>query len=246
MNLKFLIGNSINNMIEFIINKNYKLLAFIPNGRFLSLDLKRSTQVINTIFDVGANIGQSALHFNSAFRTADIHCFEPVGATYKRLILNVRKYSAIKCYQIALGEGSQTLYIKANSDSELNSLKVNSPVVDKDSIKVDVESANAFCVEKGINNIDLLKIDVEGFELEVLKGFDTTFLKQKVKFIYAEAGFDKFDPTKTYYSQLAEYLNEHDFIISGFYEPFRWGKSKLRLGFCNILFTNLNYFENKN
>jgi hypothetical protein len=46
-------------------------------------DIGRSGCKISTIFDVGANVGQSALKFQEAFPRARIHSFEPVSATYK-------------------------------------------------------------------------------------------------------------------------------------------------------------------
>jgi hypothetical protein len=102
-------------------------------------------------------------------------------------------------------------------------------------------TGTAFCSQHNIVSIDLLKIDVEGFEMEVLNGFSEDFLRSQVKFIYSEVGFDKDDRLKTHFSILAAYLSDRNFILSGFYEPFRWGTSKLKLGFCNVLFVNLNY-----
>jgi len=97
-----------------------------------------------------------------------------------------------------------------------------------------------------IQSIDLLKIGTEGYELEVLKGFDDAFLKEKVKFIYAEVGFGRTDIFKTHYADIEAYLTNLGFVTSGFYEPNRWGKKKLKLGFCNALFTNatlINVYE---
>jgi len=95
----------------------------------------------------------------------------------------------------------------------------------------------------GITHIDLLKINTEGYELQVLNGFNEDFLKQKVKFIYAEAGFEKDDVLKNNYADLDARLKHLGFTTSGFYEPFRWGKHKLRLGFCNVLFVNINLLD---
>jgi hypothetical protein len=58
-----------------------------PSGLSLAYDLKRilGDVPVNTIFDVGANIGQTALYFNKHFPGADIYSFEPVKATFNTL-----------------------------------------------------------------------------------------------------------------------------------------------------------------
>jgi len=84
-------------------------------------------------------------------------------------------------------------------------------------------------------------VDVEGYEVNVLNGFGN-FLKTNIKMIYSEVGFDKRDPYKTYISDLLEAANDNGFIISGFYEPYRWGKGKLNV-FYNVLLINTNLID---
>jgi len=241
--VKLFLGQSINNSITALINSNYKLLPYIPNGRYVTLDIMRSEEQINTIFDVGANIGQTCLSFIKAFPASTIYSFEPVSKTFEQLGTNARKYANIKCFNLALGTKRESVSILSNQDTEINSLKNIVKSDDTRAVCIDVETAWNFCKDNDISSIDLLKIDTEGYELEVLMGFDKDFLKNKVKFIYAETGFDRGDPLKTNYTDLASYLSGQGFVTSGFYEPFRWGKAKLRLGFCNVLFINTNLIK---
>src|SRR4051812_36845319 len=66
----------------------------------------------STIFDVGANVGQTALKFAIAFPEARIFCFEPVTSTLRKLGKNVQGFRSITCHQLALGAeaGEATIY----------------------------------------------------------------------------------------------------------------------------------------
>jgi len=55
---------------------------YLPVGADLRLDLGRLGISVNTLFDVGANVGQSSLRFRKDFPRASIWCFEPVKSTY--------------------------------------------------------------------------------------------------------------------------------------------------------------------
>ena len=179
--LNYLIGVSINKLVIGLINSNYKALRFITNGTYFTLDLKRSGEHVNTIFDVGANIGQSCLSFTESFPNAQIYSFEPISDTYDNLKTNAQKYSSIHCVKSALGDEQKELEISLQPDPEANSLKVVIENIDSKVETITVDTGENFCRDNNIQSIDLLKIDTEGYELEVLKGFDDAFLKEKVK-----------------------------------------------------------------
>lgn len=238
MNLKLQIGKLIDSSINSLINKDHNSLKFIPIGRYLTLDLKRANAQIEVVFDVGANIGQTSLNLIKSFPQSYIHSFEPIKKTYASLVQNTKPYTHITNNQFALGDQSHTLNIATHSDSELNSLVNIVGESALESEEINIWTGINYCRDKNITHIDLLKIDTEGYELKVLEGFTADFLRENVNYIYAEVGFDKTDPLKTHYSDLEEYLSKKGFITTGFYEPYRWGKNKFRLGFCNVLFTN--------
>ncbi|MET4083612.1 FkbM family methyltransferase [Pedobacter sp. UYP30] len=244
MSLKLIIGRLINNFIIKLYDFDYRLLNFIPNGRYLNLDLKRASISIDNIFDVGANTGQTSLGFVNSFPKSRIFTFEPVASTFSILAKNTTKFPQIKNFNIALGHVQERLSIINQNDSETNSLKSLVSPDDVSAIMINVSTGTLFCEENNITTIDILKIDTEGFEMNVLMGFDKLFLEGKVKCIYAEVGFDRNDNFKTMFTDIEAYLNKLGFLTSGFYEPYRWGNTKLRLGFCNVLFINTNLIQN--
>ncbi|MDB5150604.1 MAG: methyltransferase FkbM [Mucilaginibacter sp.] len=238
MSIKLQVGKIIGSSIDKLIELNYKLTPFIPTGRILPLDLKRANIYPRNIFDVGANIGQTANYFIRHFPDADIYCFEPVDATYKKLVSNINNTN-IHTFNEGLGATIQTNTINKNDASGSSSLK-NDDGRFSGTEKVKINTAQNFCIQKQITAIDLLKMDVEGYELEVLSGLGP--MLKNVKMIYSEVGFNNGDPYKTYYPDLLEMCRDYGFIASGFYEPYRWGNTKLSF-FCNVLLINTTLVE---
>ena len=84
----------------------------IPIGCDIESDLqKRVFQNIKTIFDVGANIGQTAIKFNRSFKESIIYCFEPVNKPFKQLSFNTSTLDNVKCFNLALGDKPEIVKI---------------------------------------------------------------------------------------------------------------------------------------
>jgi len=132
----------------------------------------------DVVFDVGTNIGTISNWF--ANRTQHVHGFEPhpdnLQMTNDQIVL--RKTTNITLSQLALGSEPGTLQLHVKSFHGHHSLGDTSvsPTVEK--IDVEVETVDRYCASNGIERIDFLKIDVEGFEEDVLRGA-TTMLKNK-------------------------------------------------------------------
>jgi len=192
----------------------------IPVGTDLIQDLKNKVQLpMNTIFDVGANIGQTALTFDNYFSESKIYSFEPFSMAYGELIKNTK--NKVKCFNVALGDKIETVEINIFDDnrSNLNSLKKitqNNEGSRKETIKV--TTGDTFCEEHNISTIDLLKIDTEGFELQVLKGFSKMIQGSKIKAIYCEVGFSTVNERNTYLNDLVEFASKNGFSFFGLYE----------------------------
>src|SRR5687768_9496107 len=87
--------------------------AYLPIGHDLVTDIRLKIKLTpKTIFDVGANIGQTYESFSVAFPDADIYCFEPINSTFKELEQKVGKFQNAHLYNIALGQTNETIEIK--------------------------------------------------------------------------------------------------------------------------------------
>lgn len=237
MGFKLFIGQAIEKLLNKAIKVNYKAVPFIANGKILELDLKRAKFTPQYIFDVGANIGQSANQYLTHFPNASIYCFEPVKTVYDELIANTQT-PKIKCFNVALGDkAGQVKIYKSNSYNGIGSINGinNSDLSEIETIEVAV--GKDICVDYNIPFIDLLKIDTEGYEMPVLKGLEP-LLKDKVTFIFIETGFNRADHCKTHIIDLIEYLQSFGFVVSGFYNQYRIGQHKLNLSHCDLLLSN--------
>jgi FkbM family methyltransferase len=176
------------------------------------------------IFDVGANVGQSALEFAKSFPKASIHSFEPFGANFRALRHNTRHTSSIRCHQIALSDhnGSIEVLVDNVANSEWNSITEKRQEEMKTSTDVSKETVvlsrgDSFCDTLGITEIDILKIDTEGHDLDVIKGFDGIFKKGDISSVIVEVGFLK-DQTHGQFQEINSYLTGAGMQLAGFYE----------------------------
>jgi FkbM family methyltransferase len=214
------------------------------HGHHDCTDIKRSGCQISTVFDVGANIGQSALKYRAAFPEAKIYSFEPVKKTYERLKENVKKYNAISCHNIALGgcNGQEKIYLTGQSvtSSFIKSDKVVGEEV------VQVCTVDTFVLENQIRRIDLLKIDAEGFDLEVLKGAENMLCFGQIPFVLAEISFHPGDASHVLFDDIRSYLAPMGYEVFGIYDQqLEWSGEK-RLRFANVCFSKESAFTYHN
>ncbi len=158
-------------------------------GVDVDLDLLRLTvsDPLRTIFDVGGNFGQTAVHLASAFPGSRVHTFEPVPSSFQRLQESVAHRPAISCHHLAIGDRAGMFPIHVTEDAETNSFLANDNSTDH--LDVPMDTLDGFTAANRIEFIDLLKIDVEGYELPVLKGAENLLRRQAVRYIYAECVF---------------------------------------------------------
>jgi FkbM family methyltransferase len=244
MSIAYIFGNFLNLLLLKLLRVDYRLLFFIPKGRYSNLDILRFKTDIVTIFDVGANIGQSIKSYSKIFNESVIYSFEPNPVAFNYMKHKHGKNKKNKMYNMALGEASGIGVLNVPIDSEMATINKNENVATQnnhsESINVTITTGFDFMLDQNIQTIDLLKIDVEGYEIQVLKGFGQHILSNRIKLIYIEAGYDPEDQQHTYYNIISEYLVKFGFYPSGFYDNFRWGDKKHRLGFNNVLFVNTN------
>ena len=123
-----------------------------------------------TIFDVGANVGQSAKTYRRLYPNADIWSFEPFPATYKTLCRSLSD-ERFHPTQLALSDRISKTELNIGAQSITNSL-LRRETDTGETIEVQTDTIDHFCWANGISNIDILKVDVEGAErlLHVVHG----------------------------------------------------------------------------
>lgn len=194
---------------------------------------------IKIIFDVGANIGQTAERFRSSFPQAEIFCFEPFRKNFEALKQNLGRQPKIKPFQIALGDfsGQKDLLVDNLPGSQYNSLaswrqqrlKGASSTIER----VTCSRGDEFCKLHRILKIDILKTDTEGFDLPVLTGFSGMLRSKKVAAVCVEVGFLT-DQSHSSMRAITQFLTGFGYELAGFYETVY--SSGGRVEYTNALF----------
>lgn len=142
----------------------------------------------STVFDVGANVGQSLVEFAKAFPTARIDSFEPIEAAFRQLQRRARAYPNANAHCVALSSTRHQVVMRAIRASLGN--RIMAPDAAGDTVQV-VTTASGSDVARslGVGRIDILKIDTEGHDLEVVKGFGEMIREKRIEFIQVECGF---------------------------------------------------------
>jgi FkbM family methyltransferase len=147
---------------------------------------------IRTFFDVGANEGQTALIALLYFPQARIFSFEPHPATFSALLSKLGNRKNLQCVNLALGSQAGELEMfEYESASVLNSMVPDAQFAVRFGtvgrpIPIQCTTLDRFCSEAGIDALDVLKIDTEGFELEVLHGASRMLQSRAIKFVFVE------------------------------------------------------------
>jgi FkbM family methyltransferase len=210
----------------------------LPVGIDLASDLKNKFNIkVECVFDVGANYGQTALHYFEEFPKVSIYSFEPVAASFKKLEENTKGKDSIKCFHFALGDKEEELEISLfdEANSQLNSLKSSNSGSGGKKEKIKVRTLDGFVLENNIREIDLLKIDTEGFEINVLNGAKKMLAEKKVNAVLCETALAKSNKRNTQLVELMELLEEKNYFFVGLYET-NVNHYKEGLAYSNALF----------
>jgi len=152
-------------------------IHFGDYGLEVALHLEKFLQPGMTFVDVGANVGYfSALALNTVGPTGSVHSFEPVPDLFRRLeaLAHANPQYQLACNRCALGSKaeSRTIAIAGVTNAGWNTLVPNfmEPSGQVENTSVDVQRLDEYLALQGINSVDLIKIDVEGYEFPVLQG----------------------------------------------------------------------------
>jgi FkbM family methyltransferase len=143
------------------------------------------------IFDVGANQGDWTLDAARTMPGASVHAFELIDETAERLRARVADHSVV-VNAIGLsdreGEVQATFYPDATELSGITSSSADMHEAAAEQRTARVTTGDAYCREHHIKHIDFLKIDAEGADLNVLRGFDELLLEGGVDALQFEYG----------------------------------------------------------
>jgi FkbM family methyltransferase len=141
------------------------------------------------LFDVGANVGDWTAMARAVHPEAVIHAFELNPPTAQRLSARFTGASGIHIHSFGLAESSGEVDFFSYQDEASVLSGLRTPLhshVPHTVEKARVRAGAEVCAELGLNTIDYLKVDAEGADLEVLKGFTGLIAAQKIGAIQFE------------------------------------------------------------
>ena len=213
----------------------YSKLIIIALNFFDFFQQKKILKLVNSkfskpivVFDIGAHYGETIKLFTKKLRIEKIFSFEASPKNYQILEKKISNYdpNKVKIFNYGIGEKisdgfiNQTLESSSSTINEINlkskylkrKLKILN-IDKKDSfqskVPIKILSLDYFIEKNNIKNIDLLKIDTEGYEFNVLKGLSK--YNHLVKLVYFEHHYDDMIIKNYKFREINQLLNNFGF-----------------------------------
>jgi FkbM family methyltransferase len=178
---------------------------YLPNrlrilaGRYEAEELDLMRPLLRpgqTIIDVGANVGYTARFFAQAVgRTGAVHAFEPNPVIYPLLKQNVASLEQVSVYNLGLSSSNDELPLfLAGNNHGVACFSEKYPATHlayredepMRTVNAKVVIGDEFLERKGIDHVDVIKIDVEGWELNILSGLAQTISASRNLTLFCE------------------------------------------------------------
>jgi len=182
---------------------------------------------IRTIFDIGANTGEWAATIHEHFPEATIYAFEPLSNCFAKLSEKEKTIPNLIAFNFALGDTPGKVPIYRSSQASSSSLLPMSDLHKKafphtkKLTREDVEVRTLDQMSKGLEiekNI-FIKIDVQGFELNVLRGGKTMLNRARV--LLVETSFHTLYDNQPLFDEVYSFLKTIGFRYMGDFESIK-------------------------
>lgn len=204
------INNTLKNIAHYLINDSIKY-SFICEGKIITMEFPKyyindyiQQQIIRfgtfyefkqlkkisaylpknaVIIDAGANIGNHTLFFAKIIQAKKIYSFEPIPLTFNILENNIKINSVtdkVNLFNFGLGEIETFASVKRAAPSNIGATYLETQTNDRDNL-IKIKTIDSLNLE----HVDLIKVDVEGMEISLLKGA-AQLIKKFHPIIYVE------------------------------------------------------------
>lgn len=194
-------------------------------GVAAGVEHESSLRILNcrTVVDIGANRGQFALVARQCFPNATIFSFEPLPGPAKQFRRVFAGDRQVLLHETAIGprNGVETMHVSGKDDS--SSLLPITPLQEQmfpgtaevSRQRVEIGLLSKFVSPKDIAPPALLKLDVQGYELEALKGCEG--LLDHFSYVYVECSFMELYAGQASADEVVAFLRERGFALNGVY-----------------------------
>jgi FkbM family methyltransferase len=201
-----------------------KLSFNIGNDPIQDMARLLKTYPVGYIVDGGAHTGHFSRQMASAFPSSKIEAFEPASETLRALERTIANWPRIRAHKLALGAGSEIRAFHNNTMAQTSSLRRPTAAGEKyfaglvsqsRQEEVRVISLSEFCREHEIDCLDIIKLDLQGNEMDALRGAGDLVAMAKIVFI--EVQFLQIYEDAARFSELDMFLRSKGFDLYQFY-----------------------------
>jgi FkbM family methyltransferase len=171
------------------------------------------------IFDVGANIGSIALNLARSYPDSLVYCFEPTNYAYQKLLKNISLNPDISekiiPIQAFLGETEKKSdRDKAYSSWKIDGTKSDHPLhggIEQSATEIQL-SIDSVIESYKITKVDFIKIDVDGFELDVLSGAKKCLIAFRPIIVFEFMGHSG-ESIDIEFKKFNDFFNKHNYML---------------------------------
>lgn len=176
---------------------------------------------IKTVLDVGSNEGQFIEYFIKILPDSNYYCFEPLSKTFEVLHNKFNTNKKVKLFNFGLGDKELTTFIHHNDFSpsssilEMNDLHKEAFPLTRNTTKeeVKIKRLDDLLTDLRIEQNILLKIDVQGYEMNVLQGSEKSL--SKIEMIIVETSFNELYKNQPLFEEIYNFLVKRKFLFRG-------------------------------
>ena len=187
------------------------------------------TENVKVVVDGGASIGDISEKLSVLFPRSKIYTFEPYPPFLEKLYEKAKNNENIIVEPYALGRTTEKKLFNVNRSQGTNSLLefredagklYGTLTVQDETIEVNTKTLELWSKEKNIQTIDILKLDLQGGELDALNGAKKLFELGNIKVVLCEVMFSKCYEKQPNWTEIVYFLESFDLKLMNFYQPF--------------------------
>lgn len=198
-------------LIKKVIPSNFKLNIKdhlgVPSLSWTLNNLIKAGVKPRSVLDIGAYHGEWTIEFLSKFPESNILMIEAQASKMKRLEVISQKYENIKCYEAVISsvDGETVTFFEDETASFASFQNMEKGV------KKQTETVDTILNKIGFPSPDFIKIDIQGFELEALKGAKSAL--STTEFCLLECTALNIGGTEPMLIEVLNFMDEKDFQL---------------------------------
>jgi FkbM family methyltransferase len=194
--------------------------VYIPDGEIYSIVFKLIGKNDPVIIDGGAHLGDMPLQIRAMSNDAKFYCFEPDPVASAILKSKFNLFPQVQVISAALGDVVGTAQLKINASRPCNSLLNTSKLIPQslinlfetvEELEVELTTIDDYCHYNQIEQIDCIKLDLQGYDYLALRGADKTLINTKV--VIVEVWFKELYLGAHNFSDILAFMTVKGFVL---------------------------------